>query len=225
MTAMIQCNGISKAYGNGPLAHTVLKDVSLCLEPGETCAIVGPSGSGKSTLLSILGCLLTPSAGELCIGQRVVNHGSPGELSVLRRTQIGFVFQNAQLLSFLTVRENLQVVAQNAGMDGAALRARMDDVMERLGVRHLQHGKPAQASGGERQRVAIARAMLASPPIILADEPTASLDAQNGVLVTRLLIEQAKREGALLVVVTHDTRIVGMFQRVFMIDSGRLSEQ
>lgn len=213
---------LAKTYGQGDLAELALREVSLELAVEQSCVLLGPSGSGKTTLLSILGCLLTPTAGELSIAGNRVRFNRPSELIELRRRSLGFVFQHAQLLPFLTVEDNLRVVAVNAGLSRAATAARISDLTARLGVASYRRRKPAALSGGQRQRVAIARALLHRPAIILADEPTAALDWENGQAAIRLLIAQAKAESALLIVVTHDTRLVPLFDRVLHMESGRL---
>jgi ABC-type lipoprotein export system ATPase subunit len=224
MRAILECNGVSKVYGQGPLAERVLSEVTFAITRGETCALLGPSGSGKTTLLSIIGCLLTPTSGELRIDQELVDHASRFQLVALRRSRIGFIFQLPQLLPFLTMEENLQVFGRNAGLGEAKLGLRIAEVAARLGIDRLLDKSPDLASGGERQRVAIARAVLHRPPILLADEPTASLDWKNGETVIRMLTEQARAENASLMTVTHDTRLLDYFDRVFHIDNGRLVE-
>ena len=194
MSVMLACYGISKNYDVGLYAERVLDDVSLSLRRGQACALIGPSGSGKTTLLSILGCLLSPTSGELRIDGLPVNHGSGRSLAEVRRTRIGFVFQQAQLLPFLTMRENLQIVGRNAGLSEALMNVRIDELAACLDIQRLLGKKPGLASGGQRQRVAIARALIHRPPIILADEPTAALDWVNGEVVIRLLTDQAKAE-------------------------------
>jgi putative ABC transport system ATP-binding protein len=220
---MIECRHITKRFGQGRAQQTALEAVDLTFARGEACVLLGPSGSGKTTLLSILGCLISPSGGELWLEGRKVRHARKGRMLRLRRHFIGFIFQHAQLLPFLTVRENLALVGENAGMRGAALRRRMDELLENLGIGRLAHKPPEQLSGGERQRAAIARALLTRPPILLADEPTAALDGTNGRNVIRLLLEQARSENALLITVTHDTRLVELFDRVLHMDSGRIA--
>ena len=205
---ILECNCISKTYGSGSLMEQALAEVSVSFRRGECCLLLGPSGSGKTTLLSIIGCMLSPTSGELRIDSRRVEYESQAELSRLRREYIGFVFQHAQLLPFLTMEENLRVVGANAGLAKTRLTQRLDEVTERLGIQALRHKKPAEASGGQRQRVAIARSVLHQPPIILADEPTAALDWHNGQVVVKLLTEQARADNALLVTVTHDTRLI-----------------
>jgi putative ABC transport system ATP-binding protein len=225
MSAALECRGVSKVYGVGALAETALRDVSLSVAAGQTCVLLGPSGSGKTTMLSILGCLLSPTAGEVWVGGERVRYGSPGQLAALRRRQIGFVFQHAQLLPFLSMEENIRLVGRNAGLGERELAARVDDLLARLDVEGLRGRPPAQASGGQRQRVAIARALLHRPAVLLADEPTAALDWEHGEAVVRLLTEQARREKAVLLTVTHDTRLIPLFERVFLLDGGRLREQ
>jgi putative ABC transport system ATP-binding protein len=186
--------------------------------------LLGPSGSGKTTLLSILGCLLPPSAGELWLRGQRVRHEA-GVLAELRRRHLGFVFQHAQLLPFLTLEENVRLPGRNAGLREAEVSGRVKELVRRLDVAGLGQKLPAQASGGQRQRIAIARALVHRPAVILADEPTAALDWQHGEQVVRLLTEQARRDGAALLTVTHDTRLVPLFERVFVLDAGRLSER
>ena len=218
----LACHNLTKTYGHGPLAETALADVSLSCERGETCALLGPSGSGKTTLLSIVGCLLSPTTGQVELDNQLVPHHRPGELGGLRRHKIGFVFQHAQLLPFLKVSHNLHVIAKNAGMPRPSANERIASLATALGIEAYLHRKPAALSGGQRQRVAIARALLNRPPILLADEPTAALDWANGQAAIRLLIEQAKGVGSLLIVVTHDTRLVPLFDRVIRMESGRI---
>jgi putative ABC transport system ATP-binding protein len=169
--------------------------------------------------------MLSPSRGGLRIEGRPVKHSSLGQLTALRRHHIGFVFQHAQLLPFLTVEDNLRIVGRNAGVARSRLESRLGQILEDLDIVPLRNKRPGDVSGGQRQRVAIARAVLHGPSIILADEPTAALDWQHGEAVVRLLTRQARKENALLVTVTHDTRLVGMFDRVLSMDSGRVREQ
>lgn len=219
---VLACNDISKVYGKGRLRETALAGVSLAFRRGETCVLLGPSGSGKTTLVSILGCLLTPTSGEISIEGARVPHESQRRLTQLRSRKIGFVFQHAQLLPFLSVNDNLQIVGRNAGFGRRETAQRRDFLLDRLGLRRLGHRRPCELSGGQRQRVAIARALLHRPPIVLADEPTAALDWQNGQAAIDLLIEQALADQALLIVVTHDARLVDRFGRALHFDSGRL---
>jgi putative ABC transport system ATP-binding protein len=172
----------------------------------------------------MLGCLLSPSVGELSVDGQRVDQQSAWMLQELRRTKIGFVFQHAHLLPFLNVEENLRVVARNCGLRPADAAARVAELGRRLEIWSYRHRKPGELSGGQRQRVAIARALLHRPPIVLADEPTSALDWQNGQIAMDLLVEQAKAAGAVLLTVTHDTRLVDRFDRVLRVDCGKVYE-
>lgn len=223
MTTALECRKIRKVYGEGELAQQVLTGVSMRLQRGECAALIGPSGSGKTTLLSILGCLLSPSEGAVSINDREVYPESELPLTEMRRQHLGFVFQHAQLLPFLSAEENLAIVGQNAGLDRTMATERIDRLFQRLGIASHGQKKPGALSGGQRQRVAIARALLHRPAVVLADEPTAALDWENGEAAVDLLIEEAKNEEAALLVVTHDTRLTQKFDRVFSIENGKLT--
>lgn len=223
-SVQLVCCEVEKTYGSGPLAQRVLTGVSMEFEEGQKCAVVGPSGSGKTTLLSILGCMLSPSGGQVTLGGRPINFESTRNLVELRRTSIGFVFQHAQLLPFLSIRENLRIVGRNCGIARSDIDSRILEVAQRLRIDSLLHKKPAELSGGQRQRAAIARAVLHRPRLLLADEPTAALDWENGVAAVKLLVEQASLENSLLITVTHDTRLLPHFDRVLRIEGGRIFE-
>ena len=219
------CRGICKSYGSGDLTELVLKRVDLEFIEGQASVLIGPSGSGKTTLLSILGCLLAPSEGQLLIADQSVNFSDKSSLTEVRRQKLGFIFQHAQLLPFLTIEDNLAIVGRNAGMDDLDIKQRLDNLLTRLELHAMRHKFPQQLSGGQRQRVAIARALLHRPSIVLADEPTAALDWHTGKTVVELLLEQARLEKAVLVVVTHDTRMLPLFDRILSIADGILTEQ
>jgi putative ABC transport system ATP-binding protein len=225
MPPILEGRLLRHVFGRGDLAEEVLCGVTFGFQRGEACVLMGPSGSGKTTLLSILGCLLTPTSGELVLDGQPVDFARRGALAKLRRDRIGFVFQHAQLLPFLTISENLEVVGRNTGLAGRLLAARIGALLDRLGIGALRYKKPAQLSGGQRQRVAIARAVLHRPSILLADEPTAALDWQHGQEAVRLLVEQAREEGAMLLTVTHDARLLPLFDRQLQIAEGRLHEE
>jgi ABC-type lipoprotein export system ATPase subunit len=225
MDCILECRHVRRSFGRGQLTEEVLRDVSIAFRRGETCLLIGPSGSGKTTLLSILGCLLSPTAGELLIEGKPVDHGSPDLMGRLRRDKIGFVFQQGQLLPFLSVAENLAVVGRNGGLSPRQVARRSDELFGRLGLQGMRHKHPHELSGGQRQRVAIARALVNRPPILLADEPTAALDWQHGETAVRLLLEQARTEGAMLLTVTHDPRLLPLFQRRLSIHCGHLQQE
>ncbi|MBY0587899.1 ABC transporter ATP-binding protein [bacterium] len=224
MKAVLECASVRKVYGEKTLAQTVLDNVSFSMVPGDCAALLGPSGSGKTTLLSILGCLLTPTEGTLTINGMSAFPKSVIPLTEFRRRYVGFVFQQAQLLPFLSVEENLSVVAKNSDLASHDRKGRIDILLDRLGMSEHRRKRPGELSGGQRQRVAIARSLLHRPAVLLADEPTAALDRKNGEAAVDLLLEEARAESTALLVVTHDTRLVRKFDRVFHIENGRLEE-
>jgi ABC-type lipoprotein export system ATPase subunit len=221
---MLHCENVSHSFGRREAPERALDSVSFACARGEACALIGPSGSGKTTLLCILGCLLRPTVGDVFLEGAHVAHRSQRVLTEIRRRRIGFVFQHAQLIPFLGADENCRIVGRNAGLDQAEVDGRLDALFERLGIGRIRSKKPDELSGGERQRVAIARALVHQPAVVLADEPTAALDWNNGRAVVELLIERAKEQNAVLITVTHDPRLVPYFDRVLRIDSGKLSE-
>ncbi|OWA37922.1 hemin ABC transporter ATP-binding protein [Saccharibacillus sp. O16] len=222
--AKLVLNGVSHQYGDGESMLTVLDGLSCTVSAGELVAVVGPSGSGKSTFLSIAGALLTPSSGEVQIGGRSLAGLHARELADLRLHEIGFIFQGANLLPYLKVEEQLRFVAKLGRADKQQAARRADELLERLGLTARRRHYPDKLSGGERQRVAVARALMNDPSVILADEPTASLDADRGRDVTRLLAERVKAEGKAGVIVTHDERILPYCDRVLRLENGQLRE-
>lgn len=222
--AKLRLSGVSHQYGDGESVLNVLDGLSCTVSAGELVAVVGPSGSGKSTFLSIAGALLTPSSGEVEIGGRSLAGLNERQLADLRLHEIGFIFQGANLLPYLKVEEQLRFVAKLGRADKQQAAHRADELLERLGLTARRRHYPDKLSGGERQRVAVARALMNDPSVILADEPTASLDADRGRDVTRLLAERVKAEGKAGVIVTHDERILPYCDRVLRLEAGRLRE-
>ncbi len=195
----------------------VLNDINLHVSPGECIAIVGPSGSGKSTLLYILGLLRKPDQGTFSMNEQDVFDLDEEKRRLLRLHEVGFVFQQAHLIPYLTVLEQLELIQENKDADAKQL-------LVKLGLEHRLHHLPTTLSGGEKQRVAVARALINSPQLILADEPTASLDYENGRRVMELLSQQAHREGRSVVVITHDERMLDVCDRVLRVIDGTLTE-
>lgn len=195
----------------------VLNDINLHVSPGECIAIVGPSGSGKSTLLYILGLLRKPDQGTFSMNEQDVFDLDEEQRRLLRLHEVGFVFQQAHLIPYLTVLEQLELIQENKDSDAKQL-------LVKLGLEHRLHHLPTTLSGGEKQRVAVARALINSPQLILADEPTASLDYENGRRVMELLSQQAHREGRSVVVITHDERMLDVCDRVLRVIDGTLTE-
>jgi putative ABC transport system ATP-binding protein len=222
MQNLLSVQNVSRIYGQGAGRVVALENVSLRVQPGQVTLILGPSGSGKTTLLSILGCLLRPTSGRVLVNGSDAGLLSDAELSGLRREQIGYVFQSFNLLSFLTVRQNVEVVLNLNGTGGAAARERAEDLLHQVGLGHRLNFSPDKLSGGERQRVAIARALANDPALILADEPTGNLDSKTGRAVVDLLARLARERGRGVVIVTHDTRILDAADRVFYLADGVL---
>jgi hemin transport system ATP-binding protein len=213
---------VRKVYGSGDTEVVALDHASLEVGTDEMVALVGPSGSGKTTLLSIAGGLLSPSAGTVQVGPHRVTDYDRKALTRFRRDAVGFVFQGANLVPFLTARENLLVVADVAGRRGKATEQRADTLLDELGLAHRSRNTPPQLSGGERQRVAIGRALMNEPELVLFDEPTSALDSKLGEQVMELIRREVKGRGTAAIVVTHDTRMAGYADRSVEIRDGRL---
>jgi len=221
---VVQARGIAKVFGEGALAFQALKGVDLDVREGELLMLAGPSGSGKTTLLSILGCVLSPSSGELALFGEDVTKLPAKLLPALRLQRIGFVFQGANLIASLSARDNVALVMRLRGLSARNAKDRASEMLERVGLGGKLASLPAQLSGGERQRVGIARALVGDPPLVLADEPTAALDASSGLLVTELLKELCRERGRTIVVVTHDNRIFHLADRIIHLEDGLLAD-
>lgn len=215
---LIRLEHVTKRYGSGEVAVEALKDVNLSIGRGELVVVLGPSGSGKTTLLNVIGGIEPASSGTLSVDGRELGGLSEAELSTYRRTTVGFVFQFFNLVPTLTALENVQLVAELAG-DAAEQRsqAALDDV----GLGDRSDHFPSGLSGGQQQRVAVARAVVKQPPLLLADEPTGSLDLEMGRQVLGLL-RQVTAGGRTVLVVTHNGAIASMADRVVRMGSGRL---
>lgn len=213
---------ISKSYQDGDQVVEVLKNVSLEVAQGEFVAIVGPSGAGKSTFLSIAGALLSPTAGEITIGGVELSNLSNKALTEIRLEKVGFIFQGANLIPYLNVRDQLLLIAELAGHRGSEAKQKADTLLRDLGLTARQHNYPESLSGGEKQRVAIARSLMNNPDVILADEPTASLDANRGHKVVQMIAEEVKRNNKAAIMVTHDERVLDLVDRVVRIEDGHL---
>lgn len=216
----IEARGVTKVYGEGALAFQALKGVDFLVEHGEFVMLAGPSGSGKTTLLSILGCVLSATSGDVVIDGVRVSGRREAEMPAIRLGRIGFIFQGHNLIASLTARENVALVLEMRGMPRTKALAEASALLARVGLGDKLHSIPSDLSGGQRQRVSVARALAGSPPIVLADEPTAALDAESGRVVTELLREVAKERGGTVVVVTHDNRISHLADRIVHIEDG-----
>jgi len=221
-TALARLVGVGKTYGSGENAIAALSDATLEIRAGEITLIEGPSGSGKTTLISILGLLLTPTAGEVWLEGRNVAGLGERELPGLRARNFGFVFQGFNLFPALTALENVAIAIRmkDPRRSGAEREARQ--LLEQVGLASRSHHLPADLSGGQKQRVAIARALGGNPPILIGDEPTAALDTRTALSVMELLRELASASGRAVVVVTHDPRLERFADRVVRVEDGHI---
>ncbi|MBK9030575.1 MAG: ABC transporter ATP-binding protein [Myxococcales bacterium] len=222
MSLAVDARAIGKVFGEGALAFRALDQVDFQVSTGELVMLVGPSGSGKTTLLSILGCVLSASEGELALFGERISGRKERELPVLRRALIGFVFQGHNLIAALSALDNVRLVLETRGAAARAARDEAVHLLTAVGLADKLARRPAELSGGQRQRVAIARALAGGPPLVLADEPTAALDAHAGLEVTELLLTLCRERGATVVVVTHDNRIFHLADRIVHIEDGRI---
>jgi len=225
MTIALEGRGIGKVFGKGELAVRALAPTDVAVARGEVVVIMGPSGSGKTTLLSLLGLVLTPTEGEVLVGGRSVAGASADELARLRRDHVGLVFQQFNLLGGLTAIENVRIPLILRGtatrpIDDAARRA-----LELVAMTGRQHAKARLLSGGQQQRVAIARALVTDAPVLLCDEPTASLDGTTGRGVLDTLQHLAHAEDRAVVIVTHDERVLRIADRLIEVEDGHAFEQ
>jgi len=202
--AMLKLVNASKRFAGGEVMTTALDDVDLEIQAGEYVAVMGPSGCGKSTLLTILGMLDSPDRGEYWFDGTNVAALDEARLDDLRRGRVGFIFQGFNLIEDLTVEENVALALEYSGLPAAERRARVAQMLEKLGITHRARHHPSQLSGGQQQRVAIARALVTKPQLLLADEPTGNLDSAHGEEVMQLL-QQINAEGTTVVMVTHSS--------------------
>lgn len=222
-TAPIKVDGLSHYFGKGNLRKQILFDISTEIPAGEIVIVTGPSGSGKTTLLTLVGALRSAQQGSIQILGEELHQARAGTLEKVRR-KIGFIFQQHNLVGALSALQNVELglrVSQNKGSGG--LRHRAEEMLNAVGLSERQHYRPEHLSGGQRQRVAIARALVAEPKILLADEPTASLDKESGREVVDRMKVLAKEHGTTILLVTHDNRILDIADRIVHLEDGRLS--
>jgi putative ABC transport system ATP-binding protein len=222
---LIHLHEVSKVYGTGTATVRAVNRVNLQIRQGELVLILGPSGAGKTTLLSLIGGLLHPTSGEVYVAGTALHKLSLRALSRFRLRQIGFVFQFFQLLSALTARENVELVLRLGGVASRAARHQAEELLARFGLNHRLTHLPADLSGGEKQRVALARALALRPPLLIADEPTGSLDSHNAEEVIQLFRQLVDEEHRTVLIASHDQRIVRVATRVLRCEDGHLVEE
>lgn len=220
--SVIELKNVSKSYGQGSAKVDALKDVDFEAQKGEVVLIEGPSGAGKSTFLTIAGALQKPTSGEVFIGGDNVTNYSPKQADALRLDKIGFVLQAYNLVPYLTVREQF-ILVDKVKKSGNLSKEALDGLLDELGISQLVNKYPKELSGGQQQRVAIARALYADPAIILADEPTASLDSEKVEEVGKLFKFLAKQKEKAIILVTHDLRLNKYSDKIYEMLDGRLS--
>jgi len=225
MQPAIAVRQLTKTYSEGSTKSVALRGIDLDVERGEIIMLVGPSGSGKTTLLSIMGCILSPTAGSVRIAGTEVAHLSQKQLPAVRLSRIGFVFQGFNLFPTLTAGENVELMLDLKGIRGTTAKQRASELLEQVGLGEKVLSFPADLSGGQKQRVAIARALAADPEIILADEPTAALDSHTGRNVMEMMRHLAHQRNRAVVVVTHDSRVVEFADRIVRIEDGLIASQ
>ncbi|HER8273974.1 TPA: ABC transporter ATP-binding protein [Streptococcus pyogenes] len=213
---------VTKTFQDGHHEINALKATDFSIEAGEFVAIIGPSGSGKSIFLTIAGGLQTPSSGQLIIDGTDYTHLSEKERSRLRFKSVGFILQASNLIPFLTVQQQLELVDH---LTGSKEKAKANQLFDDLGIAGLKHQLPQELSGGERQRAAIARALYHDPALILADEPTASLDTEKAYEVVKLLAKESKEKNKAIIMVTHDDRMLKYCDKVYRMQDGELRQE
>ena len=220
----ITAEEVCVTYGSGHTAVRALDDVSLRFRAGEMALVMGPSGSGKTSLLTVLGCLLSPDSGRVSVMGIPITGLSESKRGVVRRHSIGYIFQAFRLFRSLTALENVILALEISGRPRGEAKEAAMKALASVGLADKRRLKPNELSGGEKQRVAIARALVNDPPIILADEPTASLDSQAGSHIAEMLMRIAREQGRLVVVVSHDPRIAQFGSRIVKMQDGRVIE-
>lgn len=218
---LIELNNICKSFTLPTGRVDVLQGIDLSVDTGEFVAIIGQSGSGKSTLMNILGCLDTPTKGKYILNGSNVSAIKKKSLTAIRSKEIGFIFQSFNLISSLTALENVELPLSYKNIPKLKRRKAAKNALKKVGLENRMNHKPSQLSGGQQQRVAIARAIAASPPIILADEPTGNLDSKSGKEIIEILLE-LHRKGKTLILITHDNALADLADRKIAISDGRI---
>ena len=220
----IQLSSVSRWYGEEPNKVHALTEISLSLPVGTQVALVGPSGSGKTTLLNLVGALDRPTHGSITVAGKIITEFDERQASEFRRTQVGFIFQDDALLPELTVAENVELPLVLLGMETKDRHLQVTELLQSLGLGERQRAYPSQLSGGEKQRVAVARAVIHSPKILLADEPTANLDAESAAAVLQIIRQLAEQKELSVLISTHDPRVFKLFDQQIRLNDGQLEQ-
>ncbi|MCE5801234.1 ABC transporter ATP-binding protein [Staphylococcus pseudintermedius] len=220
---MLKFQNVTKSFKDGQQVIEAVKPTTLEFSPGELIAIVGPSGSGKSTFLTMAGALQKPTSGDIIIGTQKITDLSQKALARVRMQQIGFILQTSNLVPFLTVKQQFQLLKKRK--KDVMAQQDFDALIQQLGLESVMNQLPSEISGGQKQRVAIAKAIYTNPDIILADEPTASLDIENAMSVMEILKNESKRRNKMCMIVTHDERLTAYCDKVFEMKDGVLTEK
>lgn len=220
---MLKFQNVTKSFKDGQQVIEAVKPTTLEFSPGELIAIVGPSGSGKSTFLTMAGALQKPTSGDIIIGTQKITDLSQKALARVRIQQIGFILQTSNLVPFLTVKQQFQLLKKRK--KDVMAQQDFDALIQQLGLESVMNHLPSEISGGQKQRVAIAKAIYTNPDIILADEPTASLDTENAMSVMEILKNESKRRNKMCMIVTHDERLTAYCDKVFEMKDGVLTEK
>lgn len=217
---ILEVKELTKIFKSGDHSLTVLDNLSFSVERGISCAIVGPSGSGKTTLLGLCAGLDNPSSGSVFLNNTEISSLSESELTSIRNTEIGFVFQSFQLISTLTALENVMVPVELRGIPFKKVKTKALELLESVGLKDRTHHYPNQLSGGEQQRVGLARAFIHEPSILFADEPTGNLDDETSASIEELLFDLNRKQGTTLIIVTHDMKLAQKCDRIIRLKSG-----
>ncbi|EGQ4070839.1 ABC transporter ATP-binding protein [Staphylococcus pseudintermedius] len=220
---MLKFQNVTKSFKDGQQVIEAVKPTTLEFSPGELIAIVGPSGSGESTFLTMAGALQKPTSGDIIIGTQKITDLSQKALARVRMQQIGFILQTSNLVPFLTVKQQFQLLKKRK--KDVMAQQDFDALIQQLGLESVMNQLPSEISGGQKQRVAIAKAIYTNPDIILADEPTASLDTENAMSVMEILKNESKRRNKMCMIVTHDERLTAYCDKVFEMKDGVLTEK
>jgi len=223
MNNIIEINNVSKIYESGEIVTKAVDNVSMQIKPGEFVGLVGPSGSGKTTMLAIIAALLSPTNGEVWLEGREMSQLSEAERVKIRREKIGFTFQSNNLVPYLNVQENIELMLRMNGKLDRKGKQRTQELIDRLGLHKQRRSMPEQLSGGQKQRVAIARSLIHNPSVVLADEPTASLDSERAYQVVEIFADLIHEQGKAGIMVTHDLRMCQYADRIIEMKDGQIA--